>query len=141
MIQIQQKNNIIILRYSQLDQMNRDLDPISDPVDGTIVGRTGHNFPIECIPSGHWLKSRVKDDVLYVIAYCGSDTLTLNHELLHARYHLDLEYRRQIQRQWEELSDKRKSYICRLLGQMGYKPSVWIDEWQAYHFSEHLFGY
>lgn len=131
--------NIIILRYQSKHSMNQDLDSISNEIDGHITGRLGHNIPIESIPSNHRLHQWTIESTRYIVAYCAGDRTTLQHELLHARYHLDTSYRDHILQLWSDIPTKKKSYIIQLLQHMGYKESVWIDEWQAYHFSEHLF--
>ncbi|KAG1677571.1 hypothetical protein FOA52_014469 [Chlamydomonas sp. UWO 241] len=87
---------IAVLRFASADVMNPMLDPISDRVDGPIKNRQGHNFPKAEMTQpelARVLPKNVQYSVRYVIACVKGNAQTLRHELCHARYYTNEEYR------------------------------------------------
>ena len=133
-MRVQIKDEVLMLHFeSNRNKMNELLNPISNVYEGFLPNREGHNFPALFIPKGHPLycfKNRCK----YVIGvYNGK---SIKHELLHAKYYIDSEYKLKINREWEDLSEKTRIYIQSFLRRLGYSDRVMIDEYQAYRYSE-----
>ncbi len=68
----------------------------------------------------------------YLIATVEADTDTLRHELAHAHYGLNPQYRRQANTLVRGLSIKLRKQITATLADWGYAPQVMTDEIQAY---------
>jgi hypothetical protein len=128
------KNEILILHFEgKKSKMNELLDPISNRYEGPLVNREGHNFPADYIPVGHLLSS-YKSKCKYVIGLY--NTKSLNHELQHAKYYLDANYRAEVQKEWSLLSPEHKDHITKFLTKLGYRNDVHLDEYQAYRATE-----
>jgi hypothetical protein len=128
------KNEILILHFEgKKDKMNELLDPISNRYEGPLVNREGHNFPADSIPVSHYL-TPYKNKCKYVIGLY--NTKSLNHELQHAKYYLDTNYRMQVQTEWNELSPEKQNHITMFLTKLGYRKDVHLDEYQAYRATE-----
>ena len=56
----------------------------------------------------------------------------LEHELKHARFYLDKEYRDTKIKAWEKLNMRERRKISKKLASLGYGEHVHVDEWQAY---------
>jgi len=76
------------------------------------------------------------DQKFYVIGTHGVDELTLNHEIRHARYYLEDDYRNKCQEIYKQLPEKVKKSVNKRLTEYGYDSSVFPDETQAYFGSE-----
>jgi hypothetical protein len=127
------KNDILIIRFNNQKHMNNILDPLSNTYEGTIINRIGHNFPISYIPENHIL-APFKVKAKYVVGiYNFKD---LKHELLHAKYYLDPNYKKQINDEWNNLTKEKRNHITNFLKKLSYSDSVIIDEYQAYKYSE-----
>ncbi len=55
-----------------------------------------------------------------------------NMKKLHAKYFLDEEYKKKIDKEWEELDETKRNKIITFLKKLGYCDKVIIDEYQAY---------
>ncbi len=116
------------------NEMNKILNPISDRYEGKIINREGHNFTSDLIPDqGHKL-SKYKSQCKYVIGIYNLNSL--RHELLHAKFALDEEYKRNIKREWYKLPKETRTHITKFLKKIGYQDKVIIDEYQAYRYTE-----
>ncbi len=133
-VQIKVENKILIVRFKSKDFMNQVLDSLSNEYEGVLTNRQGHNFPSCYIPDKSHLLSPYKSKCAYVIGMYNADGMA--HELLHAKYYMDLTYRNKIHKEWVELSDKHRTHITQFLKSMGYSDKVLIDEYQAYRYSE-----
>jgi hypothetical protein len=121
----------LVLEFFSTNANWWSLNEITDNIDGKCTSKkTGHNFPVSNIPLKHWLRSWLNKNDRYVIAYQKGDGTTHQHELCHARYFHDKEYRELVVKMWENLT--KRSSVENLLERMGYANSVWIDEFQAY---------
>lgn len=128
------KNNILIINFvGNKEKMNAVLDPISNKYEGVIHHREGHNFPSFYIPQNHAL-AKYKNQCKYVIGIYNPKSLC--HEMLHAKYYIDVEYKEKINKEWSELPDTTKNYLIHFLKKLGYDEKVIIDEYQAYRYSE-----
>jgi len=133
-IKIKVENKILIIRFKTKDYMNEILDPLSNQYEGKLTNRQGHNFPSDFIPNESHILSPYKSKCAYVIGMYNAEGMA--HELLHAKFYMDLTYRNKINKEWVELSDKHRTHITRFLKSMGYADKVIIDEYQAYRYSE-----
>lgn len=128
------KENILILNFKgDKTKMNTILDPISNVYEGPLSNREGHNFPSTVIPLNHPLY-KYKTQCAYVIAVY--NTRSLAHELLHAKYFIDANYKQQIQTEWSNLPQKTRDHIITFLRRLGYSDEVIMDEYQAYRYTE-----
>jgi len=132
-IKIKIEKEILILRFSSKEYMNEVLDPISNQYEGILANRLGHNFPSRYIPRESWL-NKYKKMCGYVIGVYNANGVA--HELLHAKYYMDIEYRTKIENEWNELTEKQRSHITQFLKSIGYADKVIVDEYQAYRYSE-----
>jgi hypothetical protein len=128
------KNDILVINFKgDRKKMNELLDPLSNKYEGHILNRTGHNFPSEYITKNHKL-FQYRSKCKYVIGiYRIAD---LAHEILHAKFYLDINYKNKIELEWKELNIDKREYITCFLKKLGYSDRVIIDEYQAYRYSE-----
>ena len=113
--------------------MNRILDPISDQYEGPIKHREGHNFPAAYISHNHVL-AKYKSAASYVIGFYNSKSI--QHELLHAKYFMDADYRDRIEHEWKQFEEPVRNRITTFIKRLGYSEHVLLDEYQAYRYSE-----
>ncbi len=133
-MQIKVENKILIVRFRSKDYMNEILDPLSNQYEGPLTNRQGHNFPSDFIPNESHILSPYKTNSKYVIGMYNASGMA--HELLHAKFYMDLSYREKIYDEWIGLSSKHRVHITQFLKSMGYSDKVIIDEYQAYRYSE-----
>lgn len=62
---------------------------------------------------------------IYLISV--SESGSIHHEALHALFFLHSEYRSEVQRVWDEFSEKCQSTVQRDLTLRGYGKQVWVD--------------
>lgn len=108
--------------FTNRQEMSLKMEKMACEYEGYVPGRTGYNFP--------------NKDGSYTIAYLKGDTLTKNHELYHARYYFDPEHREKTKKLWLNLKPEERMIIENFLSRCGYKRDVFLDELQAYWFSE-----
>lgn len=133
-ININIKNDILIIHFKgNKNFMNQLLDPISNKYEGSIINREGHNFPSNSIPKEHLLH-KYQNQCKYVIGIYHHNSL--NHELLHAKFYIDNNYKQYIINEWNNLKPFVRTHIYNFLKTMGYSDNVIIDEYQAYRYSE-----
>lgn len=142
-------DNVAQFQFNNINTMTRYIDPISTYIEGnTKDTRIGHNFSIE----NFWkyvssLKIQTKEiselinlvkkqEVQYIIAYINGDIQTKKHELQHAKFHIDIQYRQTIYDKWNSLNMKTQNHIVSFLKRLGYPDDVLIDEFQAYYMTE-----
>ena len=113
--------NIIEMVFINKQEMNMKMEKGACKYEGYVTGRIGYNYPTE---KG------------YVIAYIKGDTLTKLHELKHAKYYYDASYRDQVNKLWSSFSDKEQTIITKFLNRCGYPQKVYLDEFQAYWYTE-----
>jgi hypothetical protein len=126
---------ILTVRFDSKEEMNKIFDKISNRYEGVLNNREGHNFPADFVVKTDEIYKFVKENnIKYIIAVYHFKSI--KHEELHAKYYLDADYRKQIQKEWTELDEKKRVYITKFLQRLGYSDKVIVDEYQAYRYSE-----
>jgi hypothetical protein len=97
----------------------------------------GFNFPMKIVPKENDLYKYI-EEVDYVIVYKHGDIKTKNHELCHAKYFTDKNYKDSADALWNSLTNVSKKNIIDMLIRMKYKNNmdILIDEFQAYYYTE-----
>ncbi len=118
----------LIVRFNNKTSMNNALSKISKRYEQIETIAEGYNFPAS------FVKKNKKNKIEYVIGiYSGK---SFQHEKLHAKYFLDEEYKKKIDKEWEELDETKRNKIITFLKKLGYCDKVIIDEYQAYRYTE-----
>jgi hypothetical protein len=143
-------DGVACFRFFDIIKMTEMFEPVSMFMEGkTSTPRIGHNFSmstlIEYSKLGLTTKrelvscvsknSRVKD-VKYIIAYLDGDVITKRHELQHARFYIDHCFKKKVEDAWFKMDARKRQHIEGFLSRLGYPEHVWIDEFQAYFFTE-----
>jgi hypothetical protein len=68
----------------------------------------------------------------YVIGVENTSSATFHHELCHAYYHIDNNYKKEVDIITESIEPKIYTRMCKNLEDMGYTEQVFYDEIQAY---------
>jgi len=128
-------DNVLHIVYN--DIIPDDIIKIADVYEGKIDNRIGINFPMDIVDKYNQLK---KYNCNYVIVYKKGDKLTKEHELMHAKYYMDENYKEKIKKIWIDMDDKNKDKVKKMLKKMGYPENedILIDEFQAYYYTEKL---
>lgn len=146
-------NGVLVLEFCNQQLMSECLEDVSTFFEGkTTIMRIGHNFPVSKLKEfvRHCSKTRtvkppfveVLDNLasacacVYVVAHVRGDIHTKRHELQHAKYHINLEYKASVDRFWNSLDTHARDKITHFLCKLGYPQHVIIDEFQAYYFTE-----
>lgn len=133
---------LLIIRFKNKAIMNKALSTISERYEGLSGNLEGHNFPASYVQKGDSIYDVVqKHKITYVIGIYHVNSL--EHEKLHAKYYLDVTYKNKIDEEWAQLDDVKKGKIIQSLTKMGYCDKVFIDEYQAYRYTEkpNFFGF
>jgi hypothetical protein len=99
----------------------------------------GFNFPVTSVTKKEYhLYELVQlyPETLYVIAYLEKDTESMKHEERHARFYMDTNYRRKVERAWEKIQlthPEEYKQIVKQLEKSEYQQKVFVDEFQAYY--------
>ena len=78
----------------------------------------------------------ISKGIRYLIAYMDGDTESKEHELRHAQYFLDKDYKARVRASYNNLRLNKPSVFNRItkkLKEQGYKPDVFEDEFGAYY--------
>jgi hypothetical protein len=131
-------DRILHVVYTDKDKTSSDfqnINKIADRYEGTISNRIGFNFPMNIVEKSNSLRKYEAD---YIIVYKKGDVLTKKHELRHAMYFLDTEYRLSVKKLWDSLSSSSQSSVTAILLKMKYPNDITIllDEFQAYYYTE-----
>ena len=108
--------------FNNVYEMSQKMECEACLYEGHIKGRQGYNFP--------------NKDGSYTIAYIKGDIVTKKHEMRHAMFFFDKEYRKEVIDLWNSFSEKEQDTIEKFLCKCGYKREQYIDEFGAYWFSE-----
>lgn len=147
---------VLCCEFATTEQMTEYLDGFSTEKEGrTTLPRVGHNFEMEftrrrvrrgCGIGSGWCGEKEFafyeyvchhfPETEYVIGWKRGDDLTRRHELQHARFAMDAEFRRETERRWVGLSVKQREVITEFLLRCGYPREVHLDEFQAYFHTE-----
>lgn len=68
----------------------------------------------------------------YLVAYIDGDPSTLRHELAHALYYLEPDYRTLARSIWDRLPTDNRNGVANALSSLGYDQANHADEFQAY---------
>jgi hypothetical protein len=114
--------NVKELVFKSRDEMSEKMESSACEYEGFVPGRNGYNFP--------------NKDGSYTIAYIKGDILTKMHELRHAMYFFDSKYRKEVEDLWSSFSCEDRTVIEKFLAKCGYHKDMFLDEFQAYWFTE-----
>ena len=128
-------SRLLIVRFNNKISMNNALSKISKRYEQIETIAEGYNFPASFVEKTDIIYDFVKKNKIeYVIGiYSGK---SFQHEKLHAKYFLDEEYKKKIDKEWEELDETKRNKIITFLKKLGYCDKVIIDEYQAYRYTE-----
>ena len=134
-------NRVLHIIYNQKDIKSPDFQnicEISKIYENTnIAGLIGYNFPMKIVPAASFLNvyKKLAD---YIIVYKDGDVKTKQHELCHARFYMDEDYKQHIYKLWNSIKDTSQQNIIAMLLRMKYKNDMTtlIDEFQAYYYTE-----
>ena len=98
----------------------------------------GFNFPSSFVKKEDTVLFSLlqRTPIRYVIAYMDGDEPTKQHEKRHSKFYIEPEYKKRVTRSWKKLratNPKKFKSIRKKLRNNGYRPKVFIDEFQAYH--------
>lgn len=140
------KERVLHASYRIKSDVPTELLRLADAYEGVMPQRMGWNLPFSFIKTYlsspslpplllHSMKNDLAD---YLIVYPKNDLQTKKHELLHARYHMDSLYRKEVQALWSTFSFAEQEKVRRILLVLEYpnKEEILLDEFQAYYFTE-----
>jgi hypothetical protein len=142
--------HVVCIEFDSIDLMTLHMDGFSTEKEGAVPRRTGHNFEInyadirmkrtDVTHEERTLYNQlhvVCPDVKYVVAWKRGDDLTRRHELQHAKFATNAEFREKVLRIWNTvLSNRQRGCVVAFLRRCGYPDEVMIDEFQAYYYTE-----
>ncbi len=133
-----EKDRVLHIIYKNITKIPNDIIALCNKYEGNIKTRIGFNIPMSFIKKVEPCNIYTKYNVDYIIVYKKGDILTKNHELQHAKFHMNKKYKEQVYSLWNSLTDKYKHNIIQLLKKMNYPDNedILIDEFQAYYFTE-----
>ena len=135
------ENRILHIIYCKKDRNSKEfinICEVSKIYEGTDTHLfVGFNFPMDIVPLKNQLY-RYKNDVDYIIVYKKGDRQTKMHELYHAKFYIDNEYKKSVYKLWNSITKSSKENIINMLLRMKYKNNkdILIDEFQAYYNTE-----
>lgn len=134
-------DNIIHIIYK--NNIPRYIEDIANLYEGDISNRVGVNFPISILEKYKGNKENNEkllkySEAKYVIVYKKGDKITKEHELMHAKYYIDDEYKKKVREFWYDINESSRKKIILMLKKMGYPENteILIDEFQAYYYTE-----
>uniref|UniRef100_A0A7S0YB42 Uncharacterized protein n=1 Tax=Polytomella parva TaxID=51329 RepID=A0A7S0YB42_9CHLO len=131
---------VALLRFKTRDGMNKMLDPLSNAIEGSISNRLGHNFILSEKVASHVALRKscnIPKQVKYLIGTLDGDAHSIRHEMCHARFYLDPDYKVLVGEVWSnKLADSQRNLITGFLNRLKYDSCVHIDEFQAYLVTE-----
>jgi hypothetical protein len=145
---VKEKDKTLHIIYKNIKDVPSYINTISDEYEGKIEDRIGLNFPMvfvdKCEQNKKISKKEAKelkkyDNIEYIIVYKKGDVITKNHEKLHAKYYIDIEYKKKVKEYWNSLNKSSKEKVIKLLEKMKYpkdNEEILIDEFQAYLYTE-----
>lgn len=131
---------VALMRFRSRDAMNALLDPLSNAIEGAIANRLGHNFALVDSDRQHAAFRKAcgfPKQVRYVIATLDGDAHSIRHEMCHARYYMEEQYREVVRQVWEgQLTAAQRDAITAFLNRLKYDAVAHVDEFQAYLVTE-----
>lgn len=139
-------HRVLHIIYHTLHDITDTIHTIVNAYEGVIPGRIGFNFPMRLVRKLYPTSNIAKYDADYVIIYKKGDIATKRHEVQHAKYDMDPSFKKEVQRLWDSFSKHFQEKVCSTLRRMNYPvdslserqevPSLLLDEFQAYYFTE-----
>lgn len=135
---------IIQYAYKNAEDIPKFIIMIATLYEGYIKNRIGYNIPVNFIRKldkkhivfqDEELKKILKNNnIKYIVVYRKNDYKTRDHELAHAKFHINSQYKNNIIEKWHILQKKEQDKIIQKLISLGYPNdiNILIDEWQAY---------
>jgi hypothetical protein len=135
-ITYQVRKRILHIIYDVLSELPDIIYTAANVYEGNIPDRIGFNFPMRILQQ--FITPLTKYEADYVITYQANDLNTKRHELQHAKYDMDIEYQKKVQRLWKSFSPSFQNSVLQKLRKMNYPdhPRILMDEFQAYYFTE-----
>jgi hypothetical protein len=138
------EDGVLQIIYKEISDIPSYIISIADVYEGVIKNRIGFNFPFEFVKKyNKSFVSKISDlsnkkDIKYIIVYKKGDILTKKHEMCHARYSMDIEYKKNVMKLWTSFTEKYRRGVIDLLKKMNYPDNtdILLDEFQAYYFTE-----
>ncbi len=120
------------------------IEELADLYEGKIENRIGINFPMSIVSKYKGnitdIKKQTKDkDIKYIVVYKKGDKLTKDHELMHAKYHMDESHKEKVREIWDNMEESSRKRVISMLKKMGYPDNnmdILVDEFQAYYYTE-----
>jgi hypothetical protein len=131
------QNKVLLVEFDE-KEIPAELDNLGTLYEGKVPGRIGVNLPMYVLRQKQPAHPFCRYEAEYIICYPSWEKSVLEHEVLHARYFLDKEYRKKVLRMWKKQSVKYQNKVFQKMRSMGYPEEVWLDEWQAYLFTNDL---
>ena len=135
------KDRILHGVYTTKEMIPEEVNHMATRYEGAVPARTGWNMPMSIVE-----KYKTKESLFipylsladYVIIYQRGDIQTKKHELLHALYSMNPNYRSHVNGVWESLTTKEQERIHSVLRELHYPndPAILLDEFQAYYYTE-----
>ena len=128
------ENKVLSLIFDDLIEMRTKIEPIATKYEGAIDNRIGYNFPKKYLN----FSIVTNKEFEYVIAYVNGDRNTAIHEMSHAKFYLDSDYRKHATKIWNNLKYLKKQKIEKRFRDLGYHhESTFVDEYAAYLAENH----
>lgn len=132
-------NRVLHGVYEKKEMIPDEVLLIADLYEGKMEERIGWNFPMSLVKKfkKHPLLS-YSENADYVILYRKGDIETKRHELQHARYAMDENFRREVSEIWRSFTEKERRICKEMLLRMKYpdREEILLDEFQAYYYTE-----
>lgn len=137
------KDRVLHATYRTKQDVPEELLHLADAYEGVIPKRVGWNLPFSFLKTCSFLPVMVEkalqtDGAEYLIVYPQQDIQTKKHELLHAQYGMNAQYRDEVHALWTSLSVMEQTKVRRILRSLDYpdREEILLDEFQAYYFTE-----
>lgn len=127
--------------YRTRQDVPQEIYRLATLYEGLLPHGQGWNLPAIWIKSHSPMGSPLRallGDAEYLIVYPKGDLQTKKHELLHAEYAMNPDYRAQVRSDWLSLTSSQQQRVHQVLLSLGYPndPELLLDEFQAYAATE-----
>ena len=132
------ENRVLHVVYLSPEDIPPFIIEIADKYEGHVKSRIGFNFPLSRLVFSSYPQLKAFQDCQYAIVYKRGDVLTKKHELQHAKYYMDPQFKQEVLKLWTSFSEKFRSNALGMLRRMNYQDNmeILLDEFQAYYFTE-----
>lgn len=137
-MKIVQEHQILHIIYKDIHEIPKYIIDICNAYEGEMKQRVGFNFPMSFVKKTQPKSELLKYNTEYVIVYKKGDISTKKHELQHAKFYMDTDYKKQVHDLWNSFTDSYQKQIILQLKKMHYPDNmdILMDEFQAYYFTE-----